>query len=358
MSSIPLGVSIGIFYKFNISHLISVFAWSFSEKTLIDAIQMHGELLSFVFGPVPSRRLGKSLGINNIPPKTCSYSCVYCQLGRTTNLSIERRKFYDPDDIVESLRKKLENFRGKIDYVTFVPDGEPTLDKFIGFEAEAIKQVTDFPLAVLTNSSLLFMEDVRKDLMNFDLVSLKIDAVSERTWKKINRPHPSLSLEEILRGIELFSKNFEGKLITETMLVNGLNSDSSSIREVANFLSKVGPEKAYISVPTRPPAEKWVKPANEEKFVEAHESFEETLGKNKVELLTGYEGPEFHLGGDPAEALLAILAVHPMRIDYAHQAISRMNRSPGEIIAKLIEEEKLKIVKYHGKEFLVRKLAK
>ncbi len=313
-------------------------------------------LSSYVFGPVPSRRLGKSLGVNNIPAKVCSYSCIYCQLGRTIQLSAHRRSFYDPRELVGAVREKLEEYEGKLDYITFVPDGEPTLDENLGFEVKLLRESTDIPIAILTNASLISMEDVKNDLMSFDLVSLKIDTVSKRTWIKINRPHPSLSLDDILKGIASFSKEFSGKLITETMLIDGVNSALEEVEEIAEFLSKLEIDKAYLAIPTRPPAEKWVRPIREEELVQAHEIFAEKLGADRVELLTGYEGPDFYLGGDPEEALLAILAVHPMRLDYAEQSISKFNQDPEHIIQKLSSEEKVKIVEYHGKKFLIRKL--
>ncbi|RLF97572.1 MAG: radical SAM protein, partial [Candidatus Wolframiiraptor sp.] len=166
------------------------------------------ELPDHVFGPVPSRRLGKSLGINNIPAKVCSYSCIYCQLGRTIELSVRRRSFYDPEELVKEVREKLETYRGKLDYITFVPDGEPTLDENLGVEVKLLREITDIPIAILTNASLIFLEKVGEDLMDLDLVSLKVDAISKKTWVKINRPHPSLSLDEILKGIQSFSKEF------------------------------------------------------------------------------------------------------------------------------------------------------
>ncbi len=154
---------------------------------------------TIVFGPVPSRRLGRSLGINNIPPKTCSYSCVYCQLGTTSRLIPERMSFYEPEDIIKSVNFKIEQARIKsepIDYLTFVSDGEPTLDYSLGKEIEALKS-SGKKVAVITNASLIWREDVRKDLQKSDWISLKIDAISEHIWRKVDRPHKSLNLNSI-----------------------------------------------------------------------------------------------------------------------------------------------------------------
>ena len=180
---------------------------------------------SLVFGPVPSRRLGRSLGVNNIPAKTCSYSCVYCQLGRTTRLSIERRKFYPPREIYLRVAERLSLIKEKgekVDYVTFVPDGEPTLDVNLGHEIRLLKSL-GVKVAVLTNASLMSREDVRLDLMGADLVSVKIDSLHVKTWKRVNRPHPSLVLDKIIEGLKSFSKEYKGMLITETMMIEGVD---------------------------------------------------------------------------------------------------------------------------------------
>ena len=144
------------------------------------------------FGPVPSRRLGKSLGINNIPPKICTYSCVYCQIGRTKNFGFERNSFYSVKKIeseVETILKKLKGKKEQIDYLSFVPDGEPTLDINLGKEIENLKKF-GIKIAVITNASLIWMEDVRRELAKADWVSVKVDAVSENIWKKVNQTRP------------------------------------------------------------------------------------------------------------------------------------------------------------------------
>ena len=311
--------------------------------------------MELVFGPVPSRRLGRSLGINNIPPpKRCSYSCIYCQLGRTEELTIERRRFHDPGSIAEAVSSKVSEVGDRIDYITFVPDGEPTLDELLGEEVKLIREVADKPLAILTNSSLIFRSDVRADLLGFDLVSLKVDAASEKVWRKVNRPHPSLSLAEILKGVKVFARDFSGKLIVETMLIDGVNAASSELDSIASFLGEVEPSKAYLAIPTRPPAESWVKPASEEKLVESYEIFREHIGAERVELLTGYEGPEFHLGRDPIKDLLAIASIHPIRIDYAYRVLSEHGEDPEKALRRLVEGGELKLAEYRGKRFLIR----
>ena len=314
-------------------------------------------MADIVFGPVPSRRLGRSLGINNIPPpKRCSYSCIYCQLGGTKILTIERRQFYDTRILRKALSEKLSEVNeDDLDYITFVPDGEPTLDRSLSEHVKTIRELSDKPIAILTNSTLISVEDVRRDLMKFDLVSIKLDAASEEIWRKINRPHSSLNLREILDGVKIFRREFPGKLISETMLIDGVNSERSEIKRIADELSKIDPDKAYIAIPTRPPAENWVKPVDEEKLVESYEIFSESLGRDRVELLIGYEGAGFKIGRDPVRDLLSIATIHPIRLDYAHQILSKSIHDPDELIERLVNSGEMKLVKYRGRTFLVRR---
>lgn len=309
------------------------------------------------FGPVPSRRLGKSLGVNNIPAKACSYSCVYCQLGRTTQLVANRQAFYSPEEIFKEVKRKVDEVisrNEKINYITFVPDGEPTLDINLGKEISLLKHI-GIPVAVLTNSSLLWREDVRADLLEADLVSLKIDAVNDGLWKKINRPNKNLSLNKILDGIVNFADAFKGTLITETMLINKIEYDNE-FQEIATFLKKIrGLAKAYIAVPTRPPAEKWVKPAREEIINLAFQIFSEKLGSERVEYLIGYEENAFVFTGNVKEDLLAIMAVHPMRKEAIEEFLKKAN-AEWHVIEELLHENLLKEVEYEGRIYYMRKL--
>jgi len=309
------------------------------------------------FGPVPSRRLGRSLGINNIPPKICTYSCVYCQLGRTVKMNVERKEFYKTEELFKDVRGRVEETRKKnkdIDYLTFVPDGEPTLDINLGKEIDCLKSL-NVKIAVITNASLLLRDDVKKDLKNADLVSVKIDTVNEKTWKKINRPHPSLKLSKILEGISKFGQEFNGILYTETMLVKGLNDNMKEIEEIADFIEKLSAEKSYISIPIRPPAEKWVKSPSEVSINKAYQIFKE---KNiDVELLIGYEGNEFTSTGDIRQDILSITSVHPIREEGMEELLRGAN-SDWEIIENLKNEKKIVEVKYKGKRFYMKNLSK
>jgi len=307
------------------------------------------------FGPIPSRRLGRSLGINNIPPKICSYSCVYCQIGITNSMSISRKEFYSSKEIFKEVSEKikqLHNDKEKIDYLTFVPDGEPTLDINLGEEIDLLKPL-GIKIAVITNSSLLWDENVRKDLMNADWVSVKIDTNDEDIWHKIDRPNGKLEFPKILDGIQKFAAVYNGRLITETMLVSGINDDSNSLLKTAMFIKDINPEIAYILVPTRPPAEKFVEPPTEENINIAYQMFNGLL--NNVELLISNEGTDFSYSSDAEKELLSILAVHPMRSDAVKKFLNKA-KSNWDLIEKLIHENILKEVGYSGKTFIVKNI--
>jgi wyosine [tRNA(Phe)-imidazoG37] synthetase (radical SAM superfamily) len=307
------------------------------------------------FGPVPSRRLGRSLGINNIPPKVCTYSCVYCQLGRTTKMQAERRSFYEPEDILRAVRDKVERAREvgeSIDYLTFVPDGEPTLDVNLGREIELLKPL-GIRIAVITNSSLIWREDVRDALMKADWVSLKMDSAIEETWRRINRPYRTLQLTSVLEGALELAEIFEGELVTETMLVEDVNDGDDHIREIADFLARFRPFTAYLSIPTRPPAEEWVHSPSEKAINRAYQILSERI--DQVEYLIGYEGNAFAFTGDVEEDLLSITAVHPMREDAVGEFLARA-RADWTVVRNLVCENRLIETEYEGTRFYMRKL--
>jgi wyosine [tRNA(Phe)-imidazoG37] synthetase (radical SAM superfamily) len=313
------------------------------------------EASPFAYGPVPSRRLGRSLGINNVPPKSCSYSCVYCQVGRTPQGGIEPRTFQPPEELTRVVASRVHALRERgeaIDYLTFVPDGEPTLDRHLAEAIDGLRSL-DLPIAVISNGSLTWREDARKALARADWVSLKVDAVDETLWRKINRPHPALRLDVVLDGMLHFAEEYEGELATETMLVEGVNDTDAAMEGVAAFVERLGPRAAYLAVPTRPPAEPWVHPPSEDAVNRAFQCLVARLPC--VELLTEFEGTAFASAGDPAGDLLATVTVHPMREDAALDLLDRAG-SGRAILERLVAEGRLRPVRYRDQTFYVRPL--
>ncbi|MCK4510215.1 radical SAM protein [bacterium] len=307
-----------------------------------------------VFGPVPSRRFGQSLGINTIPPKTCSYSCVYCQLGRTSHLTVHREPHCDPGELLGDVRSTLRKLAEKgeqVDYLTFVPDGEPTLDSRLGDQLDLLRP-TGIPLAVITNASLLSDGDVRQDLARADRVSVKLDAVRYETWRRIDRPHGDLRFEDVLDGVLQFAREFKGELDTETMLVKGMNDSPDDLKPLAAFLEWLKPRRSYISIPIRPPAVGGVLPPGEDVLVRAYEILSGSV--EQVELLIGFEGTTFASTGDAEADLLAITSVHPMRSDQVEAFLEKAG-SGWETVEWMVRQEKLQEVAFGDHRFFIRR---
>ena len=316
-------------------------------------------MVAIAFGPVPSRRLGRSLGINNIPPKVCSYSCVYCQVGRTLELAAERSTFYPPEEVVRQIEARVREVheRGEtVDYLTFVPDGEPTLDLHLGREIAGLGPL-GIPVAVISNAFILDREDVQSDLARADWVSLKLDAVRENVWRRLNRPHGRLRLEDQLRGALQFSRRFAGTLATETLLVAGLNDDETHLDDLGRYLEALAPDLTYLSVPTRPPAEEWVRPPADDVVLRAWQSLSARLRDARVELLIGDEGNAFASTGDARADLLAITAVHPMQEDAVADLLARTGQG-WPLVEQLVSEGLLARREHQGRTFFMRRFAR
>ena len=308
----------------------------------------------FVYGPVPSRRLGRSLGINTIPAKVCSYSCVYCQVGRTSRLQLERSPFYPPEEIAVEVAETISRLKEEgesVDYLSLVPNGEPTLDSNLGRTIDLLKPL-GIPIAVITNASLLWREDVREDLAKADWVSLKIDSLREDVWRKLDRPHGKLRLSVVLDGMLAFADLFRGELVTETMLVRNENDSEADLELLGRFLVRLKPVRAYLSLPTRPPAEQWVAMPEEDCLNRAYQVLH---GSGiEVELLAEYEGTAFSSLGDVAEDLLAITSVHPMREDAVRALLARTG-DDWSIVVQLIADGHLVESEYQGERFYLNK---
>jgi len=270
-------------------------------------------------------------------------------------MTLERQAFYDPYELiheVEEVVNRLKEKEEKVDYLTFVPDGEPTLDLNLGLMADLLRPL-GIPLAVISNGSLLWREDVRDELLKFDWVSLKADSISKEAWKDTDRPHGKLDLKRIMAGYLEFREKYEHLLCTETMLVRKCNDNEGSLRETAAFLGDLKPDKAYISIPTRPPAEKGVEPADEKALNRAFHLFSEKV--DKVELLIGFEGDEFSSSGDATKDILSITAVHPMRKDQVDKVLKDCGED-WNTVKKLVSQGKILEIPYREKYFYLRSI--
>ncbi len=309
------------------------------------------------FGPVPSRRLGRSLGINNIPPKVCSFACLYCQVGPTLERDTELQAFYEPERLADEVARRVADVRSRgerVDYLTFVPDGEPTLDARLATTMELLRPL-DVPIAVITNGSLLWRDDVRSTLNKADWVSVKADAAVEDTWRRVNRPDPTLDFSMVRDGIVRFASEFTGDLVSETMLVAGMNDDPDEVEAVGSFLRDAGFTRSYLSIPTRPTPYAAITAPDEEVVNRAYQVLARFI--EHVEYLVGYEGDAFAATGDPGADILGITAVHPMRESAVGELLERSGSS-WQVVDDLIETGSLVKTTYRDDTFFIRRFSR
>jgi wyosine [tRNA(Phe)-imidazoG37] synthetase (radical SAM superfamily) len=270
-------------------------------------------------------------------------------------MEIRPQVFYAPESILNDIGAKLAKIRSAgagVDYVTFVSDGEPTLDIHLKTEIQGVKKL-GLKTAVISNASLIWRQDVRESLAEADWVSLKMDAADEKVWRRINRPHGSLRLHSILEGAKLFSKSYTGKLVAETMLVRGLNDAPKQLSSLSLCLRELNPAVAYLSVPTRPPTEPRVRPPRETQIQRAYEILRTMLPN--VALNISYEGDDFQPTGEAASDLLNITAVHPMR----EAAVLKFLKQAGagkELLTHLVSQNRLSRIEYDGNVYYLRPL--
>jgi wyosine [tRNA(Phe)-imidazoG37] synthetase (radical SAM superfamily) len=305
--------------------------------------------MKYVFGPVPSRRLGQSLGIDTIPLKTCNWNCVYCQLGRSQPLINRRENYSPPSEIVTEVRQALEAHKpGEIDWVTFVGSGEPTLHTSIDWLIKQVKTLTDIPVAVITNGSLLYDPQIRDGLTAADAVLPTLDAGTSQLYRLINRPHPAATFERLTSGLVDFRRAYSGQLWVEVMLVRGLNDTEQALQAIASVLTQVEPDEIHISLPTRPPAETWVQPADEEGVMRALA----ILGEVARALHPAIGS--FDLSGceNLADAVISIITRHPMREEELKRTFEQTAPDQaGLVLAELEQSGRAQIVERYGVRF-------
>ncbi|MFO7795688.1 MAG: radical SAM protein [Promethearchaeati archaeon] len=305
--------------------------------------------MDYIYGPVPSRRLGRSLGIDPLPSKTCNYQCIYCQLGRTTNFTNERRNYCLKKDILNEIETVLNDETQEFDYLTFVGSGEPTLYKDLGELVQFSKQRTKKPICVITNGSLLSNQDVREDLFDVDLVLPTLDASNEKTFRLINRPHPQITFNKLVQGFLDFKNSYSKKFWIEIMLVRDVNDSKEEILGIKRLLDKIQPQRIDINVPIRPPTEDWVKIPKKSVLTLLDEVFGEYENINFPEMGTfGKFSAEFE------KELLAIIERHPMREEQIVKTFQTSELTESDILSRLNllnEESIIKKIEYQGKIF-------
>ena len=297
---------------------------------------------SYVFGPVPSRRLGRSLGLDITPYKTCTFDCVYCQLGRTTNRTVQRKEYVPKDLVLSELKGFLGEIGEDIDYITFAGSGEPTLHSKIGEMIDAIKAMTDIPVAVITNGSLLFREDVRSDLLNADLVLPSLDAATEPAFRAVNQPHESLEVGKIIEGIRIFREAFEGEFWLEIMVVKGMNDQEEEISALMDAISRIDPDRVQLNTVVRPSAEA-VEAAGRDEMMRIRERF----GENAEIIADARIGVRADI--------LPLLQRRPLTMDEISDALQVHRNEAAKYLRELVERGEVASVVHGGKRYFAVK---
>jgi len=303
--------------------------------------------MSQVFGIVPSRRLGRSLGISPIPESTCTYSCVYCQLGRTHNMTVEREEFFSLETLMNEIAP-YQKQKDLFDVITVVGEGEPTLYSRLGELARRLKERFDKPTVLITNGSLFFKKEVAADSGHFDIVMPSLDAWDEESFKTINRPHGTIYFKQMFEGMKAFRRQYKGDFYLETMclegfrLKNGINDPQKRKDAVLHKMKELKPNKVFINTPVRPPAEKWVKTCSKELLKQYREEFprgsDSALPKSRVHSDIK----------DTYNAVVEIIKRHPLEKSDIINFCSQRNTNSKPILEKLRDSPKIEKIEYNG----------
>ena len=303
----------------------------------------------FCYGPVPSRRLGRSIGIDILPSKTCNYQCIYCQLGKTTHFTNKRQNFFPKDDIINEMEKFIKLNEEKTDYMTFVGSGEPTLYKDLKDLINSAKNVSEKPICVITNGSLLYDEEVQQALMISDVVLPTLDAGDEKLFIKINRPHSFIKFEKLIQGYIDFRKEFKGKFGIEIMVMKGINDSKEELLKIKNKLDLIKPDRIDINVPIRPPTESWVQIPDKNVIPILNDVFEEYNNINFPE-----RGNFSVFSSNFEIELKNLIERHPMIQEQIFETFCSKNFDEQDILLQLnilASQNKIKKVIYNNQTF-------
>ena len=300
----------------------------------------------YTYGPVPSRRLGFSLGIDIIPHKNCSFDCIYCQLGKTSNKTLLRKEYTPVQDVLEEVRYVLKK-RQHIDYLTFSGSGEPTLHNGLGYLIKELQKITKVPIAVLTNGSLIFMPDVQKDLVNANVVLPTLCAVNQKTFSRIHRNHTNLNVTAIIDGLIRFREMCEGQIWLELMLIKGINDQPDQIKQMKLVMEKIKPDKIHLNTVVRPPSEEYAYPVT----ADALRRIKGVLGK-RCEIIADFKMPvESPYRTEYLQNILSIIERRPVTVD---DLVSITGLHANEIlkyIERLLEQGKILLSEHEHKKY-------
>ena len=298
------------------------------------------EKMKYTFGPVPSRRLGRSLGVDLVPFKTCTYNCVYCQLGRTTVKTVERKEYAPVGAVLNEVEEKLKKISPP-DYITLSGSGEPTLHSRIGDIIRGIKDITDIPTAVLTNGSLFWIDEVRDAVQEADLLIPSLDAGDKKIFSWVNRPHPDISFEKMVEGLCKLRECFDGPIWLEVFLIGGVTDIESEVLKIRKWVDRIAPERVQLNTAVRTPAEGFVDTVSKEKMEEM-----KTLFGSRCEVIADYStihtlGEFYHTQGDVFE----LLRRRPCSVDDISSGLNLHRNETVKYVQELMDKHLIRMEK-------------
>ncbi|TLU82892.1 MAG: radical SAM protein [Chlorobium sp.] len=308
--------------------------------------------MKHVFGPVSSKRLGQSLGVDLLPPKSCTWNCVYCQLGKTRKLMTERQEFFPREAILDEIRTAIAG-KENIDWITFVGSGETMLYKGVGWLVSEVKKLTSIPVAVITNGSLLYLPEVREELLEADAVLPSLNAGSEALHDRIGRPAPGLTFRRHIEGLAAFRKEYKGRLWIEVMLLGGINDSDEALQDIADVLKEINPDMVHLVLPTRPAPEQEVHLPSEERIERAI-----TILSQVAAVVHPAKGI-MDLTGSPdlLQAVTAIVSRHPVQQRELQKAVENCFSGEKEkaagMMKTLLESGRFRIIDHNGEPYWV-----
>jgi wyosine [tRNA(Phe)-imidazoG37] synthetase (radical SAM superfamily) len=315
----------------------------------------------YLYGPVPSRRLGRSLGIDIVPFKVCTLDCVYCQLGKTTKKTLQRKDYVPVEAVLAELKDKLAE-GVEADFISISGSGEPTLNSRLGELIEGIKKITDIPVAILTNGTLLYKQDVRADCAKADVVLPSLDAGDEQIYQRINRPHSGLSIEKLISGLCAFRNEFAGRIWLEVFFIEGFNTDNEQIAKIKDAIDRIRPDKIQLNTAVRPTAEPGIKSLDAEKL----QAIAEELGE-KCEVIADFSPPPLcfakrssgggHIEGK-AEDVLSMLKRRPCSLSDISSALGISRNEALKYITHFQQQGVLDSRKKDGVIFFSKRIGK
>ncbi|MGB9628986.1 MAG: radical SAM protein [Thermodesulfobacteriota bacterium] len=293
----------------------------------------------YLYGPVPSRRLGRSLGIDLVPHKVCTYNCIYCQIGKTTNKTLQRKEYIPVEEVLEEVKHFLKEETVPIDHVSLSGSGEPTLHSKIGLIIKEIKRITSVSVAVITNGSLLSLEEVRKDLLEADVILPSLDAVFSETFLRVNRPLEGFSIEEVIEGLEKLRRIYKGKIWLEILFCKGINDSQEELYKMREVIARIKPDQIHLNTVIRPPSEEWAVPLDQKEM----EKIREFFGEDAIILSEDYRRLSSIGKENIKEEILRILKRRPLSLADLSKGIGVREDELGHYIDSLLKEKRIRV---------------